>query len=110
MLHQRNRSTFSQVLLSHLLGLYLIGFSWHLYVHTQDSFPNGDFYTDNNIAVSEDACAACEWLAHHHFTLNSSATYSFLLPTDFINIQEGLPANYFFQSVNNSSSRAPPFA
>jgi len=107
MLHQRNRTTFSQVLLSYLLSLYLIGFSWHLFAHTQDSFHNGLVATDNMV-VSEDTCDACEWLVHQHFTLNASGNYSFLLSTDYISIQEELSADYFFQFVGNRSSRAPP--
>ena len=107
MLNNRSRIKFSQVLLSYLLSLYLIGFSWHLYVHTQDSLHNEVAHADS-IAVSEDTCAACEWLTHHHFTLGSLAEYASLLPTDFIDVWEEQSANYFFQSIIKGSSRAPP--
>lgn len=91
-----------------MLCLYLIGFSWHLYVHNGFEELSLEADCSSKSFISEGTCPACEWLANHHFAFSSFYQEQFFNLDFPIFRQKATGVIYYSQVYQNTNSRAPP--
>ncbi|MEQ9439696.1 MAG: hypothetical protein RIG62_11645 [Cyclobacteriaceae bacterium] len=101
----------SRGLLAYLLGLYFIGFSWHLHNHERSDTAYctvAAFDHSDSILLADDACFVCDWLVHHPYTgADSLLTEIAFIPSDASHHAISQWA-FFSRPCLNGDSRAPP--
>nr|WKN34911.1 hypothetical protein K4G66_21280 [Tunicatimonas sp. TK19036] len=99
----------SRGLLSYLMCLYLIGFSWHLHSHTpsDSTYQTHQFDHDTDVLLSDQGCFLCDWLVHHTYTMPDLLPELALVTKNTVYFSF-LQDIAFYQAPANGAPRAPP--